>query len=127
MASKGFNQVLILGRLTREPELKDTGAGAMLRFSMAVNYQVKDNSGGWQDACEFITCVAWGSIASNIAKFCHKGSQLFVRGGVKTDSYQAADGSKKSSTYVRVIEASFLDGKNKAVGNSDRFNNTPDW
>lgn len=106
-----INRVVLVGRLTRNPELKYTTNGiANLRFSLAVNRSYSGPNGERQ--ADFINCVAWRGQAENMAKFLHKGSLIGVEGRIETGSYQTQDGSTRYTTDVVCDSVQFLEPKN---------------
>jgi len=103
-----INRVVLVGRLTRDPELKYTANGiANLRFSVAVNRSFTSQNGERQ--ADFINCVAWRGQAENMAKFLRKGSLIGVEGRIETGSYQAQDGSTRYTTDVVADSVQFLE------------------
>ena len=115
---KGFNKVLLLGGLTKDPEVRfgQNGGNAYLRFSLACGYSVKDRSTGeWKDATDYVPCVAFGKVAEVIGKYCVKGSQLHVEGKVQTSKYQK-DGRDVWDTNVLVSSVILAGGKRRDDG-----------
>ena len=111
-----INRVVLVGRLTRNPELKYTTNGiANLKFSLAVNRTYTGANGERQ--ADFINCMAWRGTAENMAKFLKKGALIGIDGRVETSSYQANDGSTRYSTYVVCDHVQFLESK-KSQGQS---------
>lgn len=105
-----MNSVVLVGRLTRNPELKYTTNGiANLKFSLAVNRTYTGANGERQ--ADFISCTAWRNQAENMAKFLKKGSLIGVEGRIETSSYQAEDGSTRYTTYVVCNSVQFLESK----------------
>ena len=103
-----INRVVLVGRLTRDPELKYTANGiANLRFSVAVNRAFTNQNGERQ--ADFINCVAWRGQAENMAKFLRKGSLIGVEGRIETGSYQAQDGTTRYTTDVVADSVQFLE------------------
>ncbi|MCL1949720.1 MAG: single-stranded DNA-binding protein [Turicibacter sp.] len=103
-----INRVVLVGRLTRDPELKYTANGiANLRFSVAVNRSFTSQNGERQ--ADFINCVAWRGQAENMAKFLRKGSLIGVEGRIETGSYQAQDGTTRYTTDVVADSVQFLE------------------
>lgn len=103
-----INRVVLVGRLTRDPELKYTTNGiANLRFSVAVNRTFTNQSGERQ--ADFINCVAWRAQAENMSKFLRKGSLIGVEGRIETGSYQAQDGTTRYTTDVIADSVQFLE------------------
>lgn len=105
-----INRVVLVGRLTKEPDLKYTTNGiANLRFSLAVNRSYSGQNGERQ--ADFINCVAWRGQAENMTKFLHKGSLIGVEGRIETGSYQTQDGSTRYTTDVICDSVQFLEPK----------------
>ena len=105
-----FNRVVLVGRLTRNPELKYTANGiANLKFSLAVNRTYTGANGERQ--ADFINCMAWRGTAENMAKFLKKGALIGIEGRMETSSYQTTDGSTRYSTYVVCDHVQFLESK----------------
>ena len=104
------NKVVLIGRLTADPELKYTpGAGAAVcSFTLAVDR--KPTKDGKKEA-DFPRCTAWNKTAENIANYMSKGSMLGISGRLSTKSYEDKEGNKRSITEVVVDEAQFLDNK----------------
>ena len=108
--------MILVGRLTRNPELKYTANGiANLQFSLAVNRSYTGANGEKQ--ADFINCTAWRGTAENMAKFLKKGALIGIEGRMETSSYQASDGSTRYSTYVVCDHVQFLESK-KSQGQS---------
>lgn len=111
-----MNNVCLVGRLTRDPEMRTTGSGvANCRFTVAVDG--RPNAQG-EPHTDFINCVAWRGQAENIAKYCHKGSLVGVTGHITTGSYQAQDGSTRYTTDVTAENVRFLSSKGDNSGSS---------
>lgn len=109
-----MNTVQLLGRLTRDPEMKETASGvAVAKFSIAVNRRFKNADGEYET--DFISCTAWRNTAEFLCKYFQKGSQIAVVGSIQTQKYTDEDGNKKTSTGVVVDEVYFAGAK----GNSD--------
>ena len=113
-----MNKVILLGRLTKDPDLKfAAGSGnAVCKFSIAVNRQFK------RDEADFINCVAFGKTAETIAQYMTKGSQIAITGNIRTGSYDAQDGSKRYTTDVVVESFEFVGGGKGQANNSSNFN-----
>lgn len=114
-----MNKVLLIGRLTRDPELRFTsGTGnAVATFSLAVerNY-VSQNTG--QREADFINIVCWKKLAENVANNLSKGRLVAVSGSIQSRKYQAQDGSNRYVTEVVADEVKFLDWGNKEGSNA---------
>lgn len=131
-----MNKVILIGRLARDPELRTTGSNlSVATFAIAVSRPFNPTNGGQPEA-DFINCVVWRKQAENLAKYCHKGSQVAVEGRIQTRNYTAQDGSKKYVTEVVCDNISFLGSKsdntgfssNESAGNfeSSGYTSTPD-
>ena len=111
MASFNFNKVILGGRLTSDPELRQTPSGvAATSFSIAVNRPYTKNQE--QQQADFINCVAWRSTAEFITKYFKKGSSICVTGSIQNRSWTDNNGQKRYATDVVVSDATFVDGKN---------------
>ncbi len=116
-----MNKVLLVGRLTRDPELRTTQSGiAVARFTIAVNQNFTNRNG--ERGTDFINCVVWERQAANIAKYCHKGSLVSAEGRITTRSYDAQDGTKRYVTEVVCENVNFLSPKSE---NSNYVSDTP--
>ena len=118
MANLNLNKVILAGRLTADPELKQTQSGlAVLTFTLAINRRfAKGADGQAAQQADFITCVAWRQTAEFIARYFRKGSCLCVTGSIQTRSWQDQQGQKRYATEVVVDEAMFVDSKGEAGG-----------
>ena len=105
-----INRVVLIGRLTRDPELRKTQSGtSVCSFTLAVNR--RQNQDGTQDA-DFIQCVAWNKLADNIQLYQKKGNQLGVEGRINTRSYDNQQGQKVYVTEVVAENVQFLTSRN---------------
>ncbi|HDT9193057.1 TPA: single-stranded DNA-binding protein, partial [Listeria monocytogenes] len=96
-----MNRVVLVGRLTKDPELRYTPAGvAVATFTLAVNRPFKNGQG--EQEADFIQCVVWRKPAENVANFLKKGSLAGVDGRVQTRNYEGNDGKR---VYVTEIVA----------------------
>ena len=105
-----MNKVILVGNLTRDPELITTNSGISLcRFSLAVQRRFANESG--EREADFINIVVWRGQADNCYKYLKKGSKAGVVGSIQTRSYDGTDGTKKYSTEVVAEEVEFLSTK----------------
>ncbi len=112
-----MNKVVLIGNLTKDPELSTTNNGvSYCRFTLAVSRRFA-NANGDRDA-DFINIVVWRGQADNCHKYLKKGSKACVVGNLQTRSYDAQDGSKRYVTEVVAEEVEFL-GTRSAFGGSD--------
>ncbi|EAC3893033.1 single-stranded DNA-binding protein [Listeria monocytogenes] len=116
-----MNRVVLVGRLTKDPDLRYTPAGAAVAtFTLAVNRPFK-NTQGEQEA-DFINCVVWRKPAENVANFLKKGSMAGVDGRVQTRNYEDKDGKRVFVTEVVAESVQFLEPKNNNTGGSTSNN-----
>lgn len=110
--SKGINSVHLLGNLGRDVETKFTPKGyAVATFTLAVNTRTKQGD-EWKEAVEWVSCVAFGKTAEIAGEYLHKGSQAFIEGRLKTDSWDdKTTGEKKYRTQVVIDNLVLLGGK----------------
>ena len=121
-----MNKVLLVGRLTRDPELRTTPGGmAVTRFSLAVSQNFTNKNG--ERGADFINCSVWGRQAENISKYCSKGSLISAEGRIRTSSYQAQDGSKRYTTEVVCDTINFLSSKGGTTSNNSGSMPTNDY
>ncbi len=112
MANLNLNKVVLGGRLTADPELKQTTSGIpVCSFSIAVNRRFQKEG---EQNTDFINCQAWRNTAEFISKYFRKGSSLCVTGSIQTRSWTDNNGQKRYATEVVVDEAMFVDSKNTA-------------
>lgn len=110
-----MNKVQLVGRLTKEPEVKVTSNQTQFcMFTVAVDRRFKDANGNKQT--DFINCVAWKNTAVFIQKYFRKGSRIGLVGSIQTRSYEKDDGQKVFITEVIVDEAEFVESNNNAGG-----------
>lgn len=112
-----MNKAILVGRLTKVPELKTTASGvSVCSFTIAVNRRFKNAEGGYD--ADFINCVAWRQQAEFIAKYFGKGNMIGIVGSIQTRNYDNKDGQKVYVTEVAVEECYFVEGKSNN-NNSD--------
>ncbi len=119
MANLNLNKVILAGKLTFDPELKQAQSGtAVLSLQIAVNRRSRRSADGQQSTQEadFINAVAFGQTAEFISRFFHKGSSICIVGSIRTNTWQDQNGQKRNSVNVYVDEAMFVDSKGEAGG-----------
>lgn len=105
-----MNRVIMIGNLTKDPELSETPSGInVCRFSIAVQRRFP-NAQGEREA-DFFNVIAWRGVAESVAKYLKKGSKAGVSGSVQTRTYDANDGSKRYVTEIIAEEVEFLSQK----------------
>ena len=118
-----INKVVLLGRLTKDPELRyAAGSGtAVCRFTVAINRQFK------KDETDFINCIAFGKTGETITQYFTKGSKIAITGNIRTGNYDAKDGTKRYTTDVIVETFEFVESKKKETNEFDKqASNFPD-
>ncbi|EJM9908585.1 single-stranded DNA-binding protein [Listeria monocytogenes] len=117
-----MNRVVLVGRLTKDPDLRYTPAGAAVAtFTLAVNRPFKNGQG--EQEADFINCVVWRKPAENVANFLKKGSLTGVDGRVQTRNYEGNDGKRVYVTEIVAESVQFLEPKQNAVEGSTPNNN----
>jgi single-strand DNA-binding protein len=100
-----FNQVMLIGNLTRDPEMRYTPKGtAVARVSLAINRKWRNDAGVEQDEVTFVDCDAWGKTAELVAQYTAKGDPIFVTGRLKLDSWEDKKTQEKKTRLGVVIE-----------------------
>ena len=107
--ARGFSKAIIVGNITRDPELRSTPSGAQVcSFSVAVNRNYKDSSGANQESVSFIDCTAWGRAGEIIAQYAKKGSGILVSGRLEQRSWEDKEGQKRSRVEIVVEDFNLL-------------------
>lgn len=122
-----MNKVILVGRLTRDPEIKNTTTGkAVATFTLAVDRRFKNKDG--QKEADFVPIVVWGKQAELAGQYLSKGSQISVAGRLQVRSYDAQDGQRRYVTEVVADEINFLSSTRKdnagGTGNSTQHQGT---
>lgn len=108
-----YNRVVLIGRLTRDPEMRYTSTGlAVASFSIAVDRRTKNNDG--QKQADFFRCSAWRQSAEFVNEYARKGRLVAVDGRIEINEYTAQDGTKKQSVDVQVDNFQLLDRGDEA-------------
>ena len=111
-----MNKAILVGRLTKDPELSTTPSGVSnCRFTIAVNRRYKNAEGGYD--ADFINCIAWRQQAEFLARFFAKGRMVGIVGSIQTRNYEK-DGQRVYVTEVVADEISFVDSKSQTEGGS---------
>ena len=122
-----MNKVILMGRLTRDPEVRYSGgdnATAVAKYSLAVDRRFKRDN---EPSADFINCVGFGKTAEFAEKYFRKGMRICVVGRIQTGSYTNRDGQKVYTTYVVVEEQEFAESKGASENNgADRPQPTTD-
>lgn len=116
-----MNSVNLIGRLTKDVDLRYTQSGlAVGRFSVAIDRPKKD---GQDNGADFPNCVAYGKTAENLANYVHKGEMVGVTGCIRTGSYTGKDGRKVYTTDISVASVQFLNSRPSGGQNNGYQNN----
>jgi single-strand DNA-binding protein len=116
-----MNSVNLIGRLTKDVDLRYTQSGlAVGRFSVAIDRPKKD---GQDNGADFPNCVAYGKTAENLANYVHRGEMVGVTGCIRTGSYTGKDGRKVYTTDISVASVQFLNSRSSGGQNNGYQNN----
>lgn len=117
--AKSFNQVILVGNLTRDPELRQIPSGQnVCSFSLALNRSYKDSSGEWQEATDYVDIVAWAALGERVSQYLAKGRKCMVVGRLQSRSWEQ-DGQKRSKVEVLAQDVTFLDGRGPSDSSAD--------
>lgn len=118
---RGFNKVVLMGNLTRDPELRTIPSGQnVASFSLAVNRTWKNANGEQQEAVDYIDCNIWGKPAEIITQYMKKGSSILVSGRLQQRTWEQ-EGQKRSKVEVVVEDFNFVGGGNSDGGGSGSY------
>ncbi len=106
-----LNKIQIIGRLGKDPEVKNTEAGTVANFSVAVSESYKDKNGEKKENTEWFNVVLWKNLADIAGKYVHKGDIVYIEGKMKTRTWEK-DGEKKYATDLVGHELKMLGSKN---------------
>lgn len=116
MASRSLNKALLIGNLTRDPELRYTPTGtAVCTFGLATNRQWTTEEGEKREDAEFHNIVCWTRLAEICAEYLKKGSQAYVEGRLSTREWEGQDGQKRRMTEIIAESVIFLSGGGAGV------------
>lgn len=116
--ARSFNQVILMGNLTRDPELRQTPNGqSVCSFSLALNRSYKGADGNWQEATDYVDIVAWGPLGERVAQYLTKGRPCLVNGRLQSRSWEQ-DGQKRTKVEVNANDVTFLGGPGDNGGGS---------
>lgn len=119
-----LNSIIIMGRLTAAPELRQTASGlSVTSFTVAVDRSFAKS--GEERQTDFIPVVAWRSTADFVTKYFGKGSMIAVQGSLQSRNYEDKNGNKRTAFEIVADEVSFCGGKNEGNSNSEKPNNSP--
>ena len=119
-----INNVVLVGRLTRDPELRYTPSNvAVATFSLAVNRNFKNQAGDYE--ADFISCIMWRQQAENFATWLKKGALVGITGRIQTRSYDNQQGQRVYVTEVVAESFQILEKKDNAANNASMENQIP--
>ena len=119
-----MNNVQLMGRLTKEPEIRYLESGtSVARFTLAVDKNLskekrEEMESKGQPTADFISCVAWGALGDTVAKYSGKGLRLLINGRIQTGSYEK-DGERRYTTDVAVNSLQIIDWKNSSTNTNN--------
>ncbi len=118
--AKSINQVILMGRLTRDPETRTTSTGKTIAsFSLAVD------RGGQDDQADFFDVTAWEKLGELVAQYLSKGRRCLVQGRLRQDSWDDKEtGKKRSKVEIVATDVTFLDGPSGEGGGSSNYSNS---
>lgn len=123
MANRSLNKVLLIGNLTRDPELRYTPQGtAVATFGIATNRSWVTEGGEKHDEAEFHNIVVWARLAEICAEYLNKGKQVYIEGRLSTREWEGQDGQKRRTTEIIASEVIFLGSASGARSSGDEFN-----
>ncbi len=109
--ARSFNQVTLMGNLTRDPDLRQIPNGQnVCSFSLALNRSYKGSDGNWQEATDYVDVVAWGPLGERVAQYVTKGRPVLVTGRLQSRQWEQ-DGQKRSKLEVVALDVTFLGGR----------------
>lgn len=115
--ARSLNKVMLIGNLTRDPEMRYTPQGAAVcTFGVATNRQWNTDSGEKKEDVEFHNVVAWNKLAEICAQLLKKGRKVYVEGRLSTSTWQAPDGAQRNKTEVVISDMVILDKKMEEPG-----------
>jgi single-strand DNA-binding protein len=116
MSSRSLNKVMLIGNLTRDPELRYTPTGAAVcTIGLATNRNWTTESGEKKEETEFHRVVAWNKLAELCSQLLTKGRKIFVEGRLRTNAWQTADGQQRNTTEVVIEDMILLDSRRPVV------------
>lgn len=126
-----LNRIVLVGRLTRDPELKYTPAGtAVANVSLAVG-KTYSQGGERKEQTSFFNCIAWSKLGETIAQYCKKGHRIGIEGNLQQRRWEDQDGNKKSVVEIVITNMQFLQNRQEeqqqGEGQPQPEPEMPDW
>lgn len=119
-----MNKVILMGRLTKDPDMRGEGTSLVARYTLAVDRRYQKDG---EQQTDFISCVAFGKGAEFAEKYLKKGTKIVVCGRIQTGSYTNKDGAKIYTTDVIVEEHDFAESKNSSGSSSNETSTDADF
>lgn len=117
--ARSFNQVILMGNLTRDPELRTTPNGhSVCSFSLALNRSYKGQDDNWQEVTDYVDIVAWTALGERVAQYVTKGRPVLVNGRLQSRSWEQ-DGKKRNKVEVVAQDVTFLGGRGGSEGSDN--------
>lgn len=121
-----INRIILVGRLTRDPELRRTNSGlSVATFTIASDMRGRQADG--QRTTLFITCTCWNTTADNVAKFTHKGSLVAVDGRLTQRTFERRDGGKQTVNEIICDSVQFLEPRSQEEANASGMDDVPGY
>jgi single-strand DNA-binding protein len=122
-----MNKVILMGRLTKDPDIRKTQNNTVARYTLAVDRKVrKDNNDPNAVTADFISCVAWDKRAEFADQYLKKGIKIAIVGHIQTGKYTNKDGQTVYTTDVVIDDQEFCESKAKSEAPAETFVNVPD-
>ena len=123
--ARSFNQVILMGNLTRDPELRSTPNGqSVCSFSLALNRSYKGADGNWTEVTDYVDVVAWGPLGERVSQYLQKGRPCLVNGRLQSRSWEQ-EGQKRSKVEVVASDVTFLGGAQGASAGGEEGGEKP--
>ena len=117
-----INRVVLVGNLTRDPELRHTPSGTpVCSLRVAVNTRRKDETGQWTDKPNYFDVTVWGQQGENCAQYLSKGRPVAVDGRLEWREWEAQDGSKRQAVEIIADSVQFLGGRDQTAGSEPQY------
>ncbi len=124
--ARSLNKVILIGNLTRDPDLRYTGKGtAVCSFGIATNRQWSDDSGEKKESVEYHNVVAWNKLAELCSQLLAKGRKVYVEGRLQTRKWTGQDEVERTTTEIIITDMIILDSRGSA-GTSEGYDEIPD-
>lgn len=123
--ARSFNQVVLMGNLTRDPELRTTPSGqSVCSFSLALNRSYKSADGTLTEQTDYVDVTAWGALGERVAQYVTKGRPVLVNGRLQSSSWEQ-DGKKRTKVDVVAQDVTFLGGRGEGSDGGEGQSSAP--